>query len=74
MRTIVYVLKLLGTRSVYYLRQLMPDYFKCLRETSDVRVRLKLTRLRVLLWVCRFVLVDMRGRLICPGNLRFYDM
>ncbi|TPP57014.1 Target of rapamycin [Fasciola gigantica] len=38
-RTIVYVLKLLGTRSVYYMKQLMPDYFKCLRETSDVRLQ-----------------------------------
>ncbi|VDP89892.1 unnamed protein product [Echinostoma caproni] len=38
-RTIVYVLKLLGPRSVYYLRQLMPDYFKCLRETRDVRLQ-----------------------------------
>ncbi|KAG5450970.1 Serine/threonine-protein kinase mTOR [Clonorchis sinensis] len=35
-KTIVYVLKLLGTRSVYYLRQLMPDYFNCLRNTRDV--------------------------------------
>ncbi|CAH8506092.1 unnamed protein product [Heterobilharzia americana] len=37
--TIVYVLKLLGPRSVYYLRQLIPDYFRCLENTRDVRLQ-----------------------------------
>lgn len=36
--TIVYVLKLLGPRSVIYLRQLIPDYFRCLENTRDARV------------------------------------
>ncbi|CAL8095011.1 unnamed protein product [Calicophoron daubneyi] len=38
-QTIVYVLKLLGPRSVYYLRQLMPDYFACLQNTRDARLQ-----------------------------------
>ncbi|CAH8510940.1 unnamed protein product [Schistosoma margrebowiei] len=37
--TIVYVLKLLGPRSVIYLRQLIPDYFRCLENTRDARLQ-----------------------------------
>ncbi|KAK4469431.1 hypothetical protein MN116_006984 [Schistosoma mekongi] len=37
--TIVYVLKLLGPRSVIYLRQLIPDYFRCLENTRDTRLQ-----------------------------------
>ncbi|TNN10640.1 Serine/threonine-protein kinase tor [Schistosoma japonicum] len=37
--TIVYVLKLLGPRSVIYLRQLIPDYFRCLESTRDARLQ-----------------------------------
>ncbi|KAF5402330.1 hypothetical protein PHET_04458 [Paragonimus heterotremus] len=34
----------LGPRSVYYLRQLMPDYFKCLQNARDVRLQELLIR------------------------------
>nr|CAH8842728.1 unnamed protein product [Trichobilharzia regenti] len=37
--TIVYVLKLLGPRAAYYLRQLIPDYFRCLENTRDARLQ-----------------------------------
>ncbi|KAF7259839.1 hypothetical protein EG68_02702 [Paragonimus skrjabini miyazakii] len=43
-RTIVYILDQLGPRSVYYLRQLMPDYFKCLQNARDVRLQELLIR------------------------------
>lgn len=35
---IIHVLRLLGPRSVDYLRPLMPDFIRCVQHTHDLRV------------------------------------